>query len=63
MSEQFNDKHLLWWVLKAIDACRAEGVRPNTLVSETLWENLGAPKWVLQAMRDKYGRMSPERHD
>lgn len=56
MNSQFNDKHLLWWVLKAIDACRAEGVRPGTLLSETLWENLGAPAWVLPAMREKYAQ-------
>ena len=54
MSDQFNDKHLLWWVLKAVDACRAVGVRPDTLLSETLWKNLGAPDWVLPAMREKY---------
>lgn len=54
MSDLFNDKHLIWWVLKAIDACRAEGVRPDTLLSETLWANLAAPSWVLPAIREKY---------
>lgn len=49
-----TDKHLIYWILKAIDACRAEGVRPDTLLSETLWKNLGAPEWVLPAMREKY---------
>lgn len=56
MAELFNDKHLLWWVMRAIDACRAEGVRPDTLLSETLWLNLGAPKWVLPAMQEKYSQ-------
>lgn len=54
MTSQFNDKHLLWWVLKAINACRAEGTRPDTLLSETLWKNMGAPDWVLPAIREKY---------
>lgn len=58
MSEQFNNKHLLWWILKAVDACRAEGLRPDTLLSETMWNNLGAPAWVLQAMREKYEQRS-----
>lgn len=58
MNSQFNDKHLLWWVLKAIDACRAEGIRPNSLLSETLWKNLNAPAWVLSAMREKYEQRS-----
>lgn len=49
-----TDKHLLWWVLKAVNACRAEGIRPDSLVSETLWKNLGAPDWVLPAMLEKY---------
>lgn len=54
MSENFNDKHLLWWVLKAVHACRWQGVKPDTLVSETTWKNLGAPEWVLPAIREKY---------
>ena len=48
-----NDKHLLWWVMRAIDACRAAGTRRDTLLSETLWQNLGAPDWVLPAIREK----------
>ena len=54
MSDRFTEKHLLWWVLKAVHACRAAGVRPNTLLSETMWSNIGAPDWVLPAMREKY---------
>ena len=54
MTEPLTENHLLWWILKAIDACRAEGVRPDTLLSETLWKNLGAPAWVLPAIREKY---------
>jgi hypothetical protein len=49
-----TDKHLLYWVLKAIDACRSGRVGPDTLLSETLWKNLGAPDWVLPAMQEKY---------
>ena len=52
-----SKNHLLWWVLKAINACRAEGTRPDTLLSETLWKNLGAPKWVLPAIQEKYDEM------
>lgn len=51
-----EDKYLLFWTLKAINACRAEGTRPETLLSETLWKNLGAPDWVLPAMREAYAR-------
>lgn len=56
MSDKFNDKHLLWWVLRAIDCCRAEGVsvRPGTLLSETMWKNIGAPGWVLPSISEKY---------
>ena len=54
MSDSFNDKHLLWWVLRAIHACRGQGTTPETLFSETLWKNLGAPDWVLPAIREKY---------
>ena len=63
MSEQFSDKHLLWWVLKAIDACRADGVRPLTLQSETMWKNLGAPDWVLPAMLEKYREHHGGQHE
>lgn len=47
-------EHLLWWVFRAIDACRAKGTTRDTLLSETLWANLGAPAWVLPAIREKY---------
>lgn len=53
-----EDKYLLHWVFRAIDACRAEGVRPDTLTSETLWKNLGAPDWVLPAMREARQRLT-----
>jgi hypothetical protein len=49
-----TDKHLLFWVFKAIDACRANGSTRDTLLSETIWKNLGAPDWVLPAIREKY---------
>lgn len=57
MSDNFNEKHLLWWVLKAVNGCRAQGVNPDTLLSRTLWANLGAPDWVLPALREKYAAM------
>jgi hypothetical protein len=57
MSDKFNEKHLLWWVLKAIHGCRADGTTPQTLLSETLWKNLGAPDWVLPAVKEKYAEM------
>jgi hypothetical protein len=53
-----EDNYLLHWVFRAIDACRAEGVRPDTLTSETLWKNLGAPDWVLPAMREARQRLT-----
>lgn len=53
-----EDKYLLHWVFKAIHACRAVGVKPDTLLSETLWKNLGAPDWVLPAMREAQQRLS-----
>jgi len=56
-NEKLERKHLLWWVLYAINACRAEGTRPDTLLSETLWDNFGAPDWVLPAIREKYEQM------
>lgn len=49
-----NDKHLLWWIFKAIDECRATGTTRHTLLSETLWKNLGAPDWVLPAVKECY---------
>lgn len=51
-----EDKYLLFWILKAVNACRAEGTRPDTLLSETLWKNLGAPQWVLPAVKEAYAR-------
>lgn len=59
MSDNFNERHLLWWVLRAVSACRAEGTRPDTLQSETTWKNLGAPDWVLPAIKEKYAEGSP----
>jgi hypothetical protein len=50
VSDRFNDKHLLWWVLKAIQAGQVE----HDLVSEAMWKNIGAPEWVLPAMREKF---------
>lgn len=61
MSDNFNEKHLLWWVLKAVHACRADGTRPDTLLSETMWKNIGAPDWVLPAMHEKYSEGFPYR--
>lgn len=49
-----TEKHLLFWIFKAIDACRANGTTRDTLLSETLWKNLGAPDWVLPAVRERY---------
>ena len=57
MSNLFNENHLLWWVMKAVHACRADGTRPETLLSETMWKNIGAPAWVLPAVREKYADM------
>jgi len=56
-NEQLERKHLLWWVLYAINAYRVEGIRPDTLLSETLWDSLDAPDWVLPAIREKYKQM------
>jgi hypothetical protein len=56
-----SDKHLLFWIFKAIDACRAEGVRPDTLLSETLWKNLGAPDWVFPAIWEAKNQYAEER--
>ena len=53
-----EDKYLLYWIFKAVDACRAKGTRPETLVSETLWKNLGAPDWVLPAIREARERLA-----
>lgn len=53
MTDQFNDKHLLWWVLKAVHACRAKGTTPDTLLSDTMWKNIGAPDWVLPSIEEK----------
>ncbi len=50
----YNNKHLLWWIMRAIDVCRAEGTTRHTLLSETLWKNLAAPEWVLPSIREKY---------
>jgi hypothetical protein len=49
-----TDKHMLWWIIKAIDACRDTRVGPDTLLSPTLWNNLGAPAWVLPAIEEAY---------
>lgn len=53
-----TEKHLLYWIFKAIDACRGgRGVAPETLLSETLWKNLGAPGWVLPAIKQARAEM------
>lgn len=50
-----KENHLLHWIFKAIDACRALGTTRDTLLSETTWKNLGAPDWVLPAVKERYG--------
>lgn len=53
MSDRFNDKHLLWWVFKAIDEC--EFVSRDDLLDETTWKiAVEAPDWVITAIREKY---------
>lgn len=51
MSDLFNENHLLWWVLKAIDKCCIRSV--DVLTDESLWQQLDAPEWVLPAMEEK----------
>lgn len=46
MTTEFNDKHLLWWVLVAVNQARP-------LLTELTWKDLGAPDWVLPALRNK----------
>lgn len=50
-----KEHELLRWIFKAIDACRASGTTRDTLLSETTWKNLGAPDWVLPAVKERYG--------
>lgn len=52
-----TERQLLHWTLRAVNACRSAGTRPETLLSETTWKNLGAPDWVLPAMCEKYGQL------
>ncbi len=59
MGNEFNRNHLLWWIMKAIHCCRADGTRPDTLISETMWKNIGAPDWVLPAIKEKYSQFNP----
>lgn len=57
MNSQFNDKHLLWWMLQAVDQSGGpEGteITPETLTSDAFWKAVGAPAWVAAAMREKY---------
>lgn len=49
-----TDKHLLWWVFKAIDAAGVGGIDRSLLLEPDTWSRLKAPDWVLPAMREKY---------
>jgi hypothetical protein len=51
MSDQFNDKHLLWWVFRAIDTYDTSF---DGLLDENLWKLIDAPDWVLPAIREKH---------
>ena len=51
---QFNDKHLLWWVLKIIDDVYHVG--SIDLLDEDVWRGRG-PDWVVPALREKYEQM------
>jgi hypothetical protein len=50
MSEE-SDRHLIWWVLKALDAHTAHRF---TLLREETWQEIGAPDWVYPAIRARY---------
>lgn len=55
MSDQFNDKHLLWWVLKAAGLFEVGSIE---LLDPTMLAEIGAPDWVLPALREKYEEMA-----
>jgi hypothetical protein len=56
---QFNDKHLLWWVLKIIDDVYHIG--RNDLLDEYILKD--APEWVAPALREKYEQILEETHE
>jgi len=61
MSESFNDKHLLWWVLKAIDDNELEWFQfREAIKKEKIWKDINAPDWVLPALLDKIRIMEDE---
>ena len=64
MSDLFNDKHLLWWVIKAIiEHDSEEAVRiMESLYEPSYWNYLGAPEWVLPAIREKITIFERENH-
>lgn len=49
-----TDKHLLWWVFKAIEDVGGYGATRGHLLSAETWAGLNAPDWVLPALREKY---------
>jgi len=59
MSEQFNDKHLLWWVIKAI-AHHPLDVSFADLKDDELWIDIEAPDWVMPAIFEKIKIMEDE---
>jgi len=52
MNSEFNDKHLLWWVLQVI--------RPLDLRDPDVWRGVELPEWVIPALREKYRIMQDE---
>lgn len=55
MPSDFNDNHLIWWILKFVAEFGVDGdVRKETLLNSDYWEKVGAPHWVLPAIREKY---------
>lgn len=46
-----TNKHLLWWILKAVDAAEGYGATRDHIL---LWVKQEAPAWVLPALREKY---------
>jgi hypothetical protein len=57
MSDRFHDKHLLWWVLKAVD--KGYATNAQNLLDEDMWKMLGADtlgdqKWLIPAIKEKY---------
>lgn len=53
MTEKFNDKHLLWWVFRAIIASGENGLNQLDLTAPDTWEKIKAPDWVLPALHEK----------